>query len=64
MQRYVRIFAASCAIPLPCPPVLGVATVAFFLTHFTKADPLASLVSERQMNNPEVVEAAKALGPR
>ena len=54
MQRYVlrRILA----IPLL---LLGVATVAFFLTHFTKADPLASLVSERQMNNPEVVEAAR-----
>ncbi len=39
--------------------LLGVATIAFFLSHFTQADPLSALVSERQMNNPEVVEAAK-----
>ena len=39
--------------------LLGVATVAFFLSHFTQADPLSALVSERQMNNPEVVAAAK-----
>ena len=55
MQRYV--LRRLVAIPLL---LLGVATVAFFLSHFTKADPLASLVSERQMNNPEVVEAARA----
>jgi ABC-type dipeptide/oligopeptide/nickel transport system permease component len=40
--------------------LFGVATVAFFLSHFTKADPLASIVSERQMSNPAVVEAARA----
>ena len=40
--------------------LLGVATLAFFLTHVTKADPLSAVVSERQMNNPAVVAAAKA----
>ena len=44
------------AVPLL---LLGVATFAFCLAHFTQADPLASLVSDRQMNNPDVVEAAK-----
>ena len=55
MSRY--ILRRLVAIPLL---LLGVATVAFFLSHFTKADPLASLVSERQMNNAEVVAAARA----
>ena len=44
------------AVPLL---LVGVATVAFCLSHFTQADPLTSLVSDRQMNNPEVVAAAK-----
>ncbi|MBS9719695.1 ABC transporter permease [Tianweitania sp. BSSL-BM11] len=39
--------------------LLGVITVAFLLTHFTAADPLTSIIGERQMNNPEVVEAAR-----
>lgn len=39
--------------------LLAVATVAFFLGHFTRADPLASILDERQMNNVEVVAAAK-----
>ncbi len=39
--------------------LLGVASVAFLISHFTKGDPLASVVPERQMNNPAVVEAAK-----
>ena len=40
--------------------VLGIVTLAFFLTTVVKGDPLSSIVSERQMNNPEVVAAAKA----
>lgn len=40
--------------------VLGIVTLAFFLTTVTKGDPLTAIVSERQMNNPEVVAAAKA----
>jgi peptide/nickel transport system permease protein len=39
--------------------LLGVASVAFLSSHFTKGDPLASVVPERQMNNAAVVEAAK-----
>lgn len=54
MSRYV--FRRIIAIPFL---LLGVATVAFFLSHITQADPLSALVSERQMNNPEVVAAAK-----
>jgi peptide/nickel transport system permease protein len=39
--------------------LLGVASVAFVLSHFTRGDPLASVVPERQMDNPAVVAAAK-----
>ncbi|WP_425104707.1 ABC transporter permease [Ancylobacter sp.] len=40
--------------------VLGIVTLAFLLTTVTKGDPLASIVSDRQMNDPEAVAAAKA----
>lgn len=40
--------------------VFGIITVAFLLSQFTKGDPLASLIGERQMNNPVIVAAAKA----
>ena len=40
--------------------VLGIVTLAFILTTVTKGDPLTAIVSDRQMNNPEVVAAAKA----
>ncbi len=40
--------------------VLGIVTMAFALTTITKGDPLTSIVAEQQMNNPEVVAAAKA----
>lgn len=39
--------------------VLGIVTVAFFLTTITKGDPLTAIVAEQQMSNPEVVAAAK-----
>lgn len=39
--------------------LVGVVTVAFLLTHFTAADPLTSIIGERQMNNPQVVQAAR-----
>jgi peptide/nickel transport system permease protein len=39
--------------------LLGVATFAFGLSHFTQADPLTGLVSDRQANNQEVIDAAK-----
>lgn len=54
MLRYIT--RRLLAVPLL---LLGVATVAFFLGHFTKADPLASILDERQMNNAEVVAAAR-----
>ena len=40
--------------------VLGIVTLAFLLTSVTKGDPLTAIVSDRQLNNPEVVAAAKA----
>jgi peptide/nickel transport system permease protein len=40
--------------------LLGVASVAFILSQMTKGDPLAALVPEKLMSNPEVVAAAKA----
>ncbi len=40
--------------------ILGIVTMAFALTTITKGDPLTSIVAEQQMNNPEVVAAAKA----
>jgi ABC-type dipeptide/oligopeptide/nickel transport system permease component len=40
--------------------VLGIVTLAFLLTAVTKGDPLTAIVSDRQMNNPEVVAAARA----
>lgn len=54
MLRYIT--RRLLAVPLL---LLGVATIAFFLTHFTKADPLSAVLNERQMNNPEVVAAAR-----
>lgn len=40
--------------------LLGIVSLAFLISHTTQGDPLASIVSERQMDNPEVVAAAKA----
>lgn len=40
--------------------LLGVASVAFFLSQMTKGDPLAALVPERMMSDPAVVESIKA----
>ena len=40
--------------------VLGIVTLAFLLTTVTKGDPLTAIVSDRQMNDPEAVAAAKA----
>lgn len=40
--------------------VLGIVTLAFLLTTVTKGDPLAAIVSDRQMNDPAAVAAAKA----
>src|SRR3546814_16073338 len=40
--------------------LLGIVSIAFFISHGTQGDPLAAVISERQMDNPEVVAAAKA----
>lgn len=54
MQDFVlrRLFAMPFLL-------LGVASIAFCLSHLTQADPLSALVSDRNMNNPEVVAAVK-----
>jgi peptide/nickel transport system permease protein len=40
--------------------LLGIVSIAFLLTHFTKGDPLISIIGERQMDNPVVIAAARA----
>jgi ABC-type dipeptide/oligopeptide/nickel transport system permease component len=40
--------------------LLGIVSIAFLISHFTQGDPLSSIVSERQMDNAEVVAAARA----
>ena len=40
--------------------LLGILTISFCIARLIPADPLASIVGERQLNNPEVVEAANA----
>src|SRR5215470_10197670 len=40
--------------------LLGIVSLAFLVSHATQGDPLSSIVSERQMDNPEVVAAANA----
>ena len=44
------------AIPLL---LLGIVTIAFAISRFLPADPLVSIVGERQLGNPEVVAAEK-----
>ena len=39
--------------------LLGIVTIAFMLSHWTHGDPLSSVLSEKAMENPEVVAAAK-----
>ncbi|WP_291797211.1 ABC transporter permease [Brevibacterium sp.] len=36
----------------------GIATIAFFLSHSITGNPLASIVGERNLNNPDIVAAA------
>ncbi|MDA0366285.1 MAG: ABC transporter permease [Chloroflexi bacterium] len=40
--------------------LLGLATITFAIAHAVPADPISSVVAERQLNNPEVVAAARA----
>jgi ABC-type dipeptide/oligopeptide/nickel transport system permease component len=55
MTRY--ILRRLIAMPLL---LLGIVSIAFFISHNTRGDPLVSIIGERQMENPEVVAAAKA----
>ncbi|MBI4933737.1 MAG: ABC transporter permease [Actinobacteria bacterium] len=55
MKRY--IIGRLAVVPFL---LLGIVTVAFCISRLIPADPLASLVGERQMSNPDIVEAAKA----
>lgn len=55
MTRYVLRRLA--AIPLL---LLGIVTIAFCISRLIPADPLASIVGERQLGNEEIVAAAKA----
>ena len=40
--------------------LLGIVTIAFVISRLIPANPLASIVGERQLNNEEIVDAAKA----
>lgn len=40
--------------------LLGIVSIAFFISHTTRGDPLVSIIGDRQMDNPDVVAAAKA----
>lgn len=39
--------------------MLGIVTIAFLLSHMTQGNPLSAVLSARQMNNADVVAAAK-----
>jgi ABC-type dipeptide/oligopeptide/nickel transport system permease component len=55
MSRY--IIRRLIAMPLL---LLGIVSIAFLIAHFTKGDPLVSIIGERQMENELVVAAARA----
>lgn len=40
--------------------LFGIATIVFLVSRLTPGDPLVTIVGERNLNNPEVVAAAKA----
>jgi len=40
--------------------LLGIVTIAFIISRLLPSNPIASLVGERNLNNPEIVAAAKA----
>ena len=40
--------------------LLGIASIVFLVSRLTPGDPLVTIVGERNLNNPEVVAAAKA----
>ncbi len=55
MGRY--IIRRLVAMPLL---ILGIITAAFLISHNTHGDPLVSIIGDRQMDNPDVVAAARA----
>lgn len=55
MTRY--ILRRLISIPLL---LLGIVSIAFFISHTTQGDPLVSIIGDRQMDNPDAVAAAKA----
>lgn len=55
MKRYILGRLAAFPVLL-----LGIVTVSFCISRLIPADPLGSLISERQMNNEEVVAATEA----
>lgn len=57
MNAYNYVLRRLAGLPLL---LLGVVTVAFLLSQIAPAEPLASILSERQLSNPEAVAAAKA----
>ncbi|MER9581218.1 ABC transporter permease [Mesorhizobium sp. M0276] len=57
MQAYRYMLRRLAGLP---PLLLGVVTIAFILSHLAQADPLTSILPERQLSNPEAVAAAKA----
>ena len=40
--------------------LFGIASIVFLVSRLTPGDPLITIVGERNLNNPEVVAAAKA----
>ena len=55
MRRY--ILGRALTIPIV---LFGIVTVAFLISHVVPANPLTSVLSPRQMENPEAVAAAEA----
>lgn len=56
MQAHTYVLRRLIGLP---PLLLGVLTIAFLLSHASPADPLSSILPERQLSNPEAVQAAK-----
>jgi peptide/nickel transport system permease protein len=55
----VRRYIIGRALTIPVV-LLGIVTVAFLISHVVPANPLTSVLSARQMENPEAVAAAEA----
>ena len=55
MKRYLAIRVAVMPLLL-----FGIASIVFIVSRLTPADPLVSIVGERNLTNPQIVAAAKA----